>query len=319
MIDHLSRSAVRSSVLGSFSQFITRFEPEGGILRVAMRGHPVPCYSLELLAEARAIQRAIRDSGGTVEWEGEAQRIEFVALESAVPGVFNLGGDIALFRRLIEARDRDGLSRYARLCIDVCHENIVHYGLPCQSVSLVAGKALGGGMESALSGNVVIAERSAEFGLPEVLFNLFPGMGAYNLIARRIGSRAAEEIITSGRTYSGAEMHALGLVDVLAEDGGAEEALHEYVRSTRRKRKTLHALARVRDALTPVTHEDLLKVIAIWVDAALALDAQDLKVMERLVRAQTRAFAEAPAVQNPMPAAAQNVFAPAAAQAAVAA
>jgi len=282
---------------GGYRQFNVGFEPDGGALRVAMRGTPVPCFSEALLGEARAIQRSIAAAGGRIEWDGESRRIDFVVLESAIPGVFNLGGDIALFRRLIEARDREGLARYGRLCVDVCHQNIVHYGVPCQTISLVAGKALGGGMESALSGNVVIAERSAEFGLPEVLFNLFPGMGAYNLIARRIGSRLAEEIITSGKTYSGEEMHRLGLVDVLAENGRAEDALQDYIKGARRKQKTLNALARVREAMTPVTHEDLVRVVDFWVDAAMELDERDLRMMERLIKAQTRAFVE-PEIAN---------------------
>lgn len=280
------------SLFSGFTQFRNHFEAEDGVLRIAMQGQPVPCFSLALLDEARRIQRSIEASGGTIAWQGESHRLDFVVLESAVPGVFNLGGDIALFRRLIAAGDRAGLSHYARLCIDVCHHNIVHYQLPCQTISLVTGMALGGGMESALSSNVVIAEKSAEFGLPEVLFNLFPGMGAWNLIGRRVGSRLAEEIITSGRSYTGEELHRLGLVDVLAEDGQGEQALRDYIRGARRKQKTLNALARVRDTLTPISHADLVAVVDIWVDAALGLDARDLKMMERLVKAQSRAFVE---------------------------
>ena len=278
------------SLFHGYKQFSNHFEPEDGVLRVAMQGQPMPCFSLALLEEVRNIQCHIEASGGMIAWQGELHRLNFIVLESKVPGVFNLGGDIALFRRLIEARDRFGLSRYARLCIDVCHHNIVHYNLPCQTISLVTGKALGGGMESALSSHVVIAEKSAEFGLPEVLFNLFPGMGAWNLISRRVGSRLAEEIITSGRSYTGEELHRLGLVDVLADDGQGEQALRDYLRGARRKQKTLNALARVREAMSPISHDDLAKIIDIWVDAAFGLDARDLKMMERLVKAQSRAF-----------------------------
>lgn len=278
------------SLFHGYMQFSNRFEPENGVLRLAMQGQPMPCFSLTLLEEVRNIQRQIEACGGMIAWQGGQHRLNFLVLESKVPGVFNLGGDIALFRRLIEARDRVGLGRYARLCIDAIHHNIVHYNLPCQTISLVTGKALGGGMESALSSSVVIAERSAEFGLPEVLFNLFPGMGAWNMISRRIGSRLAEEIITSGRTYTGEEMHRLGLVDVLADDGQGEQALRIYLRGAQLKQKTLNALTRVRDAMSPISHDDLVRVADIWVDAALGLDARDLKMMERLINAQSRTF-----------------------------
>ena len=52
---------------------------------------------------------------------------------------------------------------------------------------------------SLLSFNVIIAERQAKFGFPEAMFGLFPGMGAYSLVARRVGAALAEEMMLSGR------------------------------------------------------------------------------------------------------------------------
>ena len=49
------------------------------------------------------------------------------------------------------------------------------------------GECLGGGFEAALSSDVIVAEKSARFGFPEILFNLFPGMGAYSFLERKIG------------------------------------------------------------------------------------------------------------------------------------
>ena len=50
--------------------------------------------------------------------------------------------------------------------------------LPMVTIALVQGDALGGGFECALAHDLIIAERSAKLGLPEVLVNLFPGIGA---------------------------------------------------------------------------------------------------------------------------------------------
>ena len=110
-----------------------------------------------------------------------------------MPGVFNLGGDLDLFKQLIEARDRAGLLRYGRACIDVLYRNYIGHDLPVTTISLVQGECLGGGFEAALSSDVIIAEKSARFGFPEILFNLFPGMGAYSFLDRQIGQRGAEE------------------------------------------------------------------------------------------------------------------------------
>jgi DSF synthase len=269
-----------------FSQFDVEYDAADQILWARMRGTPVPNFNPGLLAEARDIQRAIESSGARVRVDGTEQPFRYVVLGSSVPGVFSLGGDLGLFMQLIRGRDRAALERYGRECVDVCYHNVAHYHLPVTTISLVQGEALGGGMESALSSDIVIAERSAKFGLPEVLFGLFPGMGAYNLIGRRLGRKVAEEMILSGATWSGEELYAKGLVDVLAEDGHGETALHDFVRQHSRKANTYRALQRIRDTHEPVRYEDLLSIVNIWCDAAMELTETQLKLMERLVRAQ---------------------------------
>jgi DSF synthase len=274
-----------------FSQFDVEFDGENEILWARMQGRPVPNFNPTLLAEARELQCAIEGSGGLVCSDGAERRFRYVVLGSNVPGVFSLGGDLGLFMQLIRARDRAALEAYGRACIDVCYRNIVHYNIPVTTISLVQGEALGGGMESALSSEVLIAERSAKFGLPEVLFGLFPGMGAYNLIGRRLGRRVAEQMILSGATWTGEELYEKGLVDVLADDGQGENALHEFVHQHGRKASTHRALQRIRDAHDPVHYDELISIVNVWCDAALELTETQLKLMDRLVRAQGKRMA----------------------------
>jgi DSF synthase len=271
-----------------FSQFEVEFDADAQILWARMHGKPVPNFNPTLLAEARDIQRAIEASGGRVRVNGTERAFRYVVLGSSVPGVFSLGGDLGLFMQLIRAGDRAALERYGRECVDVCYHNVAHYHLPVTTISLVQGEALGGGMESALSSEVVIAERSTKFGLPEVLFGLFPGMGAYNLIGRRLGRKVAEEMILSGATWTGEELYAKGLVDVLADDGQGESALYDFIRQHARKGNTYRALQRIRDTHEPVRYEELLSIVNIWCDAAMELTETQLKLMERLVRAQAK-------------------------------
>ena len=103
------------------------------------------------------------------------------------------------------------------------------------TIGLAQGDALGGGLESLLSFNVIIAERQARFGFPESHFGLFPGMGAYNLISRRVGSAIAEEMILSGRIYTAEEMKEMGLVRILAEPGQGLVAAQDYIRDHSRR------------------------------------------------------------------------------------
>jgi len=271
-----------------FSQFDVELDAEHEILWARMRGNPIPNFNPRLLAEARDIQRAIEASGGRVRVDGAERAFRYLVLGSSTPGVFNLGGDLGLFMQLIRARDRAALERYGRECVEVCYHNVVHYNIPVTTISLVQGEALGGGMESALSSEFVIAERNAKFGLPEVLFGLFPGMGAYSLIGRRLGKRVAEEMILSGVTWTGEALYEKGLVDVLADDGQGETALYDFVRQHARKGNTHRALQRIRDAHDAVSYDELVSIVNIWCDAALQLTETQLKMMERLVRAQSK-------------------------------
>ncbi len=99
-------------------------------------------------------------------------------------------------------------------------------GLPQPAVAAVHGFALGGGCELALSCDVIVADETAVFGLPEVCVGLVPGCGGTQLAARRIGPGRAADLILSGRTVPAAEAHAIGLADRLVPAGTArEEAL----------------------------------------------------------------------------------------------
>ena len=134
-------------------------------------------------------------------------------------------------------------------------------------------------------------------GFPEILFNLFPGMGAFSFLSRKIGRRAAEEMITSGTIYSARQLYDMGVVDVITPDGTGEAAIYSYIRKHSKAANGRRAFERVRTEIAPITRKELMQVVEIWADAALRVQDRDLRMMERLVRAQQRTT-EIPAIQN---------------------
>ncbi len=272
------------------SQLEIEYNEQQETLWCYMNPRPRACFNRELLDSIRQLQNAIHQPDAHTSVFND-QHIAYLVLASRVDGVFNLGGDLNLFQALIKQKDRDGLHAYARACIDVLY-NTINLPLDITTISLVQGSALGGGFEAALSSSVLIAERSAELGLPEILFNLFPGMGAYSLLARRIGPRLAERLITSGKLYRAEELYEMGVVDVLAEDGQGQKAAENYIRQHRRSRNGLQAIERVRQFYDPVTYEELAGITDIWVDAACHLSERNLRMMNKLVSAQNHLQAE---------------------------
>ncbi len=271
------------------SQFETEFEPASATVWGYFNPRGTACFSLGLLKDIRAHDNALALNGGKVHIESEQHEVRYYVCGSRTPGVFSLGGDLALFTLLIKSGSREELAHYARMCIDNMYARIQNYYTPkLITISMVQGDALGGGLECALSSDVVVAEESAQMGLPEILFNLFPGMGAYSLLTRRIGMRAAEEMILSGRMLSGAEMHKAGIVDVLAKDGEAETATQEWIARNSKRQNGTQAVFRARRLVHPITRQELDSIAELWVEAAFRLQERDLKMMGRLVRSQMR-------------------------------
>lgn len=253
-----------------------------------LRWNPVPRpnFNPELLQDLARYCHFLTQSNSKFEHEHQEVHIDYAILASSVKGIFNLGGDLNLFMRLIETCDRDALMNYGHACINVLYRNYTSHGLPITTISLIQGDCLGGGFEAALSSDVLIAERSARFGFPEILFNLFPGMGAYSFLERKIGRRETEGLISSGKIYSADDMLALGILDVVAEDGNGEAAVASYIDSRRRSRNGLAGLAAARRHVHRLDYAELSNVVETWVDTALRLTSRDLKMMQRLVSRQ---------------------------------
>jgi len=271
-----------------FDQLETRFDPEFGILWGLMNPKPRPTFNPHLLAELRRYIDSIVQAGGMLWHEGMERTINYAVIASKVPGVFSLGGDLSLFREAISTRNRDMLVQYGRKCVDNLYPWSRNCDLPLTTIALVQGDALGGGFECALSASVLVAEESVRMGFPEILFNLFPGMGAYSFLARKIGRRVTEELVTSGSLYSGRQLYNLGVVDILAPDGAGEAAVYSFVRKHARASNGRRGIEMVRREVDPVTHDELMRLVGIWATAALRLSERDLRLMERLARAQNR-------------------------------
>jgi len=271
------------------STYETEFEPALGTVWASLNPKGLPCYSLELLKAMIAHDRKLAENGGRIEFEGEMRKVDYYVTRSRTPGVFNLGGDLGLFVLLIKTGDRDALAQYAKLCIDVQYPRTQSFFSPTlTSISLVQGDALGGGFECALASDVIVAEEGAQLGFPEILFNLFPGMGAVSLLERRIGLRAAEELILSGKMMTARKLREMGVIDVLAPTGQGESTVRSWIAANAKRRNGMQAVFRSRQFVRPVTREELDGIVELWVDAALRLGERELRMMSRLARAQAR-------------------------------
>lgn len=242
-----------------------------------------PCFRTNLMEDMWSFLSSIT----LREAQRQPGQLRHVVLASDADA-FNLGGDLELFSRLIRGNNRQMLLEYARRCIDGVYHLHTGLGGDVRTIALVQGDALGGGLELALACHTIVAEEGTQMGLPEVLFGLFPGMGAYSFLCKRVTPQLAEKIILDGDIYSSNEMYDMGVVDVLVPKGEGERAVEDLIRKQQRAPHAYLALNSARMIAQPVGYDELMGITEVWVDTALALGEKSLKTMDRIVRAQER-------------------------------
>ncbi|HEY1475230.1 MAG TPA: crotonase/enoyl-CoA hydratase family protein [Pseudolabrys sp.] len=269
--------------LFKLEQLEVDWDAQAGALWTFMRPRGRPSYNPDLLEDFHAWQRGI-----SARFADRPRDLQYLLFGSRTPGVFNLGADLQHLLTKIHAGDRQGLVGYGESCVRILHRNLNTLGLSAITIGLAQGDALSGGLELLLSFNVIIAERGANFGFPEARFGLFPGMGAFSLVARLVGAALAEEMMLTGRIYSAEEMKEIGLVHMVVEPGQGIEAAREYMQRTKRRHSGARAVFKTGQMVNPIGLEELDRIVQIWADACLQLRARDRKMMQRLVAAQDR-------------------------------
>jgi enoyl-CoA hydratase/carnithine racemase len=179
-----------------------RLEKEGAVGVMVLDRPPANSYDYGFLGElASAIDEA--------RWDDE---VRAVVVSSASEKFFSAGADVAAFQ---------ACSKHQRaMTVLLAHETFRKMeNTPMVFVAVLAGHALGGGLELALACDLRFAARGGyRIGLPEVNLGLFPGSGGTQRLPRLVGLSRGLELIVDAKTLSPEEAHDLKLVDRLYDD-----------------------------------------------------------------------------------------------------
>lgn len=242
-------------------------------------------FSPELLAGFERLLDRIEESRWHWQDGSRESRLHYLVLTSSHPRHFSLGGDLAYFQSCIESGNADALRAYSMRCLELIRR-IFAAAYEVTTVTLVQGRALGGGFETALSASHLIAERGAQFGFPEIAFGTFPCSGGMTLLSNRIGLRRAAALMRNARIHSAADLHALGVVDELCEPGEGPAAVQRFIAEHRRRYKARMALQRAEARMGAFDIVELRTVVEDWVATAMSLSAEERRVLDTLVRMQ---------------------------------
>lgn len=254
-------------------------------MRQAMLGQ-CQNFSLDLLHELTSLNTLIHDQDNLWHDGTRYQPIDYLVMRSAHPSYYSLGGDLAYFRECIRQRNRSDLRAYSLHCADMVYAMNNRPDSDTTTIALIQGRALGGGFESALTADFIIAEEHSEFGFPEILFGLFPCTGGMSLLTHRIGANAAERMMTDGKIYTAKELHARGIVHELCASGDGNAAVERFIDAHAKQGTARQLLQRSRRRLCALDRNELHTVVEEWTDAALGLSDAHLRVMDMLIRMQ---------------------------------
>ncbi|KEO91563.1 enoyl-CoA hydratase [Erythrobacter longus] len=284
--DALSESELNGAVPGALfelKELDVLYDDRVGALWSYMRPEGRPSFTSSMLSDFESWQDLISEGFGA-----SKVPLRYLILGSRSQDVFCYGGDLHLFQKLIRANDRAGLVEYGHRCCAILERNMRSLDIPMLTIGLVQGSALGGGFEALLSFDHIIAERQATFGLPEIMFGLFPGMGAHVFLSRKLGSAMADRIIVSNKTYTAEEMFDLGIVHEIVEPGEGESAVRDFIKKSERRHSGLVGARTASKMASTISLQELNAITELWAETALKLTDTDLKVMNRLVSAQGR-------------------------------
>jgi len=139
-----------------------------------------------------------------------------LVIGSAKMSGFIAGADIKEFTTLGSVDEARRLVRAGQSVFDRLE------ALPCPTVAMIEGFALGGGLELALAcrHRVALDDGRLTLGLPEVMLGIHPGFGGTVRSVRLLGAANALDLMLTGRNLRADKARKIGLVDALARDGG---------------------------------------------------------------------------------------------------
>jgi DSF synthase len=264
------------------------YEPEIKTLWVTIRPELKPVFTLQLLDSLVKIQSAIFALWGAPDQYHRAP-VRFLAFRGAGP-FFTLGGDLDFYLDCLAKNDRAALAEYARLSSEGAVWNASGLNGLVVTLSTIHAKAIGGGIDAPRSCNVMIAEEQASFVYPEIKFNHFP-ITAVAILSRRMGPRAAEQMLLSGEELTAQQFMEAGALEAVVPTGTGEAWIRKYASDSLPIHAAKTALFSAFNRRAGDLRNELEHLGQIWTDCMLRLSPSAISKLQRIAQTQDRMLA----------------------------
>jgi len=190
-----------------------RWEWRNGVVELTLDHEPLNEIGSLMLADLEEFAAAIKSL---------APSTSACIITSARPGGFSAGADLKeLYHGALLLKRAKRISG-VRVFLQRIHRVLNALdAAPFVTFAAVHGLCMGGGLELALACDLIVADKMARFGFPELRLGLIPGFGGIPRLRRDVGNSFIRDLLYTGRTVKAESAHQAGLVAHLAGEGYA--------------------------------------------------------------------------------------------------
>ena len=243
-----------------------------GVIEVAL--HRPPCNELGS-ASLEDLERLVT---ALAVIEGEAHAL---IIYSEMKSGFCAGADLRELYQRSQAMDKAEAAKGVRDFLERIHRvlNLID-ATPLTTIAAVHGVTFGGGFELALACDLIIADKMARFGFPELRLGLIPGFGGIPRLKRDLGNAVVRDLLLTGRSFNASKAQQIGLVSQVVGEGEVLRAARATAAQFKKFDRATAAAAK--KFIKPIPHEELRREIDLFCElfARPAVDAGLRKFVE---------------------------------------
>src|SRR5436309_3914757 len=189
------------------------WEIAGGVIEVTLHREPCNEIGTLFLSELEQLVSAL---------PGLEESAHAFVIHSTLGCGFSAGGDLRELYEGIKTTEQSAALAGIRDFHQRIH-NVMNTldSTPLTTIAAVHGIVFGGGLELALTGDMIIADKTARFCFPELRLGIIPGFGGIPRIKRDLGNAVVRDLLLTGRSFNVTKAQQIGLVSQVVAEGEA--------------------------------------------------------------------------------------------------
>jgi enoyl-CoA hydratase/carnithine racemase len=240
----------------TFSGKAISWAVKDGIIEVALHREPaneIGTHSLQDLEQLASVLPVLEEAAHAL------------IIYSKMPPGFSAGGDLReLQRRMAETEREAALAGVREFHQRIHHVMNVLDASPLTTIAAVHGIVFGGGLELALTCDLIIADKTARFCFPELRLGLIPGFGGIPRLKRDLGNAVVRDLLLTGRSFNTSKAQQIGLVSQVVAEGESLRAARATAAQLGKFDRTTAAAAK--KFIKPIPYDELRHEIEIVIE-----------------------------------------------------